>query len=150
MSLRRALDADPKLAISLKPGLLRSGTTSIRFIEELPQQLARLCLIEAGIRIPALYSQLIVKRPADDIENRLLGRPDCALRISKNVPSQFFGLAQKMLVGNDFRYHIALQCLLSVYWLSRENHLHRHPDAAGVDDPDQAAIAVMEASAGFE
>ena len=127
MSLRRALDADPKLAISLKPGLLRSGTTSIRFIEELPQQFARLCLIEAGIRVPALYPQLIVERPADDIENRLLGRPDCALRISKNVPSQFFGLAQKMLVDNDFRYHIALQRLLSVYRLSRENHLHRHP-----------------------
>ena len=60
------------------------------------------------------------------------------------------GLVHQVVVRDDLADHIPLQRLLGVHRLRREEHLHRHADATGVDQAHQPAIAVVEPASSLE
>ena len=60
------------------------------------------------------------------------------------------GLLHQVVVRDDPRDQVALQRLLGVDRLGGQQHLQRDADAAGVDQPHDPAVAVVEAAPRLE
>src|SRR5215217_4881662 len=118
--------------------------TTIRFGEEATQQYPSLMLIDAGVRIPPLYAQLIVQWLADDIEDRLLRRTQCPLRVAQDLASEQLRLLQELFMRNVFRALFAWQRSMRVDRRGGENLLAGPAHSADVHQRGNPTVAVME------
>jgi hypothetical protein len=127
-----------------------SSAAGVRLLIEAAEQLHRLVGIARGVGVPGLGAELLVERLADHVEDRLLRRADRPLRVPQDLARHGLRLLQQAVVGNDPGDQVALQRPLGVDRLRGEQHLERDAGAAGVDEADDAAVAVVEAAAGLE
>ena len=111
----------------------------------------RLLGVGAGVGVPGLGAKLEVERLADHVEDRLLGRAhrragSCAG--SGGRPSRLRRARSSW--GTTFVDQAALERLAARRRLGGEQHVRGDVEAAGVDQPHDAAVAVVKAAAGLE
>src|SRR6266542_4802251 len=134
-------------ALSRRSQLRRpvSGPSRVHLVVELLQHRPGLLAVDAGVGVEGLGPELVVERLADDVEDRLLRGAHGPLGVPQDLPRDELGLLHQLVVRHHLHDEVALQGPLHVDRLGGQDELHRDADAAGVDEPDDPAVAVVEA-----